>query len=252
MQKPVENAKVEWIIAFCFSCGREKKEPVFEPEREMKKGFLFTVTEFLQGAAGNPRRLMLFTLAVVILLLLLVLLLAYFLRCRRMAQTAFSGIFEVQLELNKGCGEERSQMDMGVFRIGIEDCGLRERVEAAGEELFFPHLGFWERLEQRSVRVGTILKRYTSEYQAAGLEKDSSYSLLRLLSADAGIFASLGELRYSGRKGLVCDCGEGLNRQPIDRRALSLTLPLPSQYASQISAEAAEQIQKLCITIRYV
>lgn len=218
----------------------------------MKKDFLLIITEFLQSAAGDPKKLLLSTLAVVTPLLLLVLLLAYLLRCRRMERTAFSGVFEVQLELNRGCGEEFSQMDMGVFRIGIEDCGLRERVEASSEELFFPHLGFWEKLEQRSVRVGTILKRYACEYQAAGLEKDSSYSLLRLLSSDSGIFASLGELRYSERKGLVCDCGEGLKRQPIDQRALSLTLNLPSQYASQISTEAAEQIQKLCITIRYV
>lgn len=218
----------------------------------MKLSIFTKITDYLEASAGNPRKLLLIVLLAALPLLLLVLVLAYSLRCRRMARTAFSGIFEVQLELNKGCGEELSQMDMGVFRIGIEDCGLRERVEAAAEELFFPHLGFWEKLEQRSVRVGTILKRYACEYQAAGLEKDSSYSLLKLLSADPGFCASLGELRYSGRKGLVCDCGEGLTRRPIDRRALSLSLNLPSQYASQISTEAAEQIQKLCITIRYV
>ena len=229
-----------------------RKESDLDPEQKMNLSIFTKITDYLVASAGNPKRLLLTVLLVSLPLLLLVLLLAYSLRCKRMAQTAFSGIFEVQLELNKGCGEELSPMDMGVFRIGIEDCGLRERVDVSGEELFFPHLGLWEKLEQRYVRVGTILRRYACEYQAAGLEKDSSYSLLKLLCADSSFCASLGELRYSGRTGLVCDCGEGLTRQPLGRRALSLTLNLPSQYAAQISTEPTEQIQKICMTIRYI
>lgn len=218
----------------------------------MKNNFLVIFTQFLQSAAGDPKKLMLVALAASVPLLIFVLLLTYILRCKRMAKTAFSGIFEVQLELNKGYDGEISPMDMGVFRIGIEDSGLRERVEAAREELFFPHLGFWEKLEQQSVQVGTVFRRYACEYQAAGLGTDTSYSLLKLLVDDPTFCSSLGELRYSKRNGLVCDSGEGLTRQPLDSKALSLSLSLPSQYASQISTDPAEQVRNLCITIRYI
>lgn len=200
--------------------------------------------------AMDENMLVVAALAIFLTIILISVAVIYAVACSQNKNTQMTKLIHVGVALNEWPENETAgdcpRLVLGEYLVNMKD--------PAGVSVnrLDPRLGWKQRAYSRKYEVSELLRRFTANFESAGMHADPACTMLQMLQGDNSFCYRLGQIvRTSDKKGLRvlrCECWE---QDKQDNDCVSVYVDIPQEYACTYQAATGCEAQKLCMTLRY-
>ena len=201
--------------------------------------------------ALNANTLVFIALEIFLVILAVSALIIYFTACKKNKLTQMSGLIQVGITLNEWLEEDQqdeacAKLVLAEYLVSMKD------PEAIKENRLDPRLNLLEQAYCRQYAIGELLRRFTENYDCAGMHGDPACRLLLDLLKDPVFCMELGSIRRKNAKlGLqvLQNNNAGQDKQNSDKAFVFARIP--EDVAANYQAATGCPARTLCITMQY-